>query len=117
MQTPSTTTYSPGDVVLVRIRFTNQSAAKKRPAVVVSVPNYHAARLDAVVVALTTSSQGPYFGDCPIVDWSSAGLMAPTKAKGVIETLERAVFEKKIGALSARDFQDVQASIRLILGL
>lgn len=78
---------------------------------------YHAARLDAVVVALTTGSQGPYFGDCPIVDWSSAGLLGPTKAKGVIETLERSVFEKKIGVLSDRDFQDVQASIRQILGL
>ncbi len=38
---PNTTAYSFGDVVLVPFPFTDQTASKKRPAVVVSADAYH----------------------------------------------------------------------------
>ena len=38
---PSMTGYSFGDVVLVSFPFTDQSAAKQRPAVVISSEAYH----------------------------------------------------------------------------
>ena len=43
-----------GDVVLVPFPFTNQAASKKRPAVVVSSHAYNTARLDVVVMAITS---------------------------------------------------------------
>jgi mRNA interferase MazF len=42
------------DVVLVPFPFTNQAASKKRPAVVVGSRAYNAARLDVVVMAVTS---------------------------------------------------------------
>ncbi len=49
MRTPSS-----GDVVLVPFPFTDQTASKKRPAVVVSSDALHRERVDLVVMAVTT---------------------------------------------------------------
>lgn len=46
--------YSSGDVVLVPFPFTDQSGAKKRPAVVVSGNRYNASRRDLVIMAITS---------------------------------------------------------------
>jgi hypothetical protein len=35
----------------------------------------------------------------------------------VIETIDRAVIERTVGSLSTADLQNVQASVRAILGL
>jgi len=43
-----------GDVVLVPFPFTDQTASKKRPAVVVSSDAYHRDRPDVIVVAITS---------------------------------------------------------------
>jgi mRNA interferase MazF len=53
-----------GDVVLVPFPFTGQRASKKRPAVVVSNHAYSTARLDLIVVAMTSQLQpNPGMGD------------------------------------------------------
>ena len=51
---PNTTSYSFGDVVLVPFPFTDQTAAKKRPAVVVSSELYNRARPDIILMAITS---------------------------------------------------------------
>jgi hypothetical protein len=79
--------------------------------------DYHASRADAVVVALTTNMRGSYFGDCDLIDWQSAGLPRPSKAKGVIQTVEQATIERQYGKLAAPDFARVKDSIRRILEL
>ncbi len=43
-----------GDVVLIRFPFTNQSASKQRPAVIVSSRAYNTAKPDVVVMAITS---------------------------------------------------------------
>ena len=43
-----------GDVVLVRFPFTNQTAFKQRPAVVVSKRTYSETRPDVVIMAITS---------------------------------------------------------------
>jgi mRNA interferase MazF len=47
------TTYSFGDIILVPFPFTDQSAAKKRPAVVVSSDIYNRQRPDIIIMAVT----------------------------------------------------------------
>ena len=106
-----------GDVVIVRIRFTDGEGTKKRPAVIVSGEDYHESRSDAVMVALSTQRAVPYFGDCDLLEWRQAGLPQPTKAKGVIQTIDRSTIETRLGALSSGDYARVQDSIRGILGL
>ena len=111
------TTYEPGAVVLVPFKFADGEATKKRPAVVLSVEAYHASRLDTVIVALTTNTRDSYYGDCNLNDWRAAGLPKPTKAKGVIQTMERQMIERRLGTLSAADLNSVKQSLRDILGL
>jgi mRNA interferase MazF len=56
---PNTTGYSFGDVVLVPFPFTDQTASKKRPAVVVSADAYHQRRQDVIVMAVTSQILRP----------------------------------------------------------
>ena len=115
--TPSLTKCEPGAVVLVRFRFAGQNGSKTRPAVILSVNNYHDSRIDAVMMALTTQTANEFFGDCDLKDWAEAGLPAATKSKGVIQTIEQRSIQKRIGTLSAGDFQRVLESVKEIFGM
>jgi mRNA interferase MazF len=114
---PSSIRFEPGVIVAVKIRFSDGSAVKKRPVVVLTDDIYHAAHADAVVVALTTNLDTLRFGDCMLTDWSAAGLPLPSKAKGSLHTIERSAIEKQYGNLSGEDFKRVRESVRQILGL
>ena len=54
---PRMTAFEFGDVVLVRFPFTDQSATKQRPAVVISSEAYHRARPDLVIMAITSQAR------------------------------------------------------------
>ena len=73
---PSTTAYSFGDVVLVPFPFTDQTASKKRPAVVVSANAYQQGRPDVIVMAVTSQILRPAgtLGEVLLSDWRGAGL-------------------------------------------
>jgi mRNA-degrading endonuclease toxin of MazEF toxin-antitoxin module len=115
--TQSTIRFDPGAVVRVHITFTDGQAAKRRPVVIVTDARYHSSRADAIVVALSSKMDNVYHGDCDIVDWKAAGLPLPTKAKGVVETVDRASIDLQYGNLSNDDLGRVKDSLRLILGL
>ena len=44
-----------GDVILIPIPFTDLSARKRRPVIVISHDDYHQATMDMVVVAMTSN--------------------------------------------------------------
>ena len=107
----------PGAVVLMLFRFTDGQAAKKRPAVILTGEAYHTSRLDTIMVALTTNLADSYVGDCDLLAWHQAGLPRPTKSKGVIQTIERHMVDKRSGTVNTSDFQRLKDSIRSILEL
>ena len=114
------TTYKPGNVVMVRIRFTDSEGIKKRPAVILTDSDYHDSREDAIVVALTSSPHAmanTYYGDYVLSDWRAAHLPQPSKAKGVIQTIERATIERIFGSLTDGDLRNLKDCIRTTLGL
>ena len=77
-----TMAHSFGDVVLVPFPFTDQSGAKKRPAVIVSRSGYHAARRDLIIMAITSQVRHPLgFGEALVADWQVAGLIKPSVLK------------------------------------
>lgn len=117
MTTLSTTPYEPGDVVLVRIVFTDHSGLKTRPAAVVSTAVYHARRGDVIVVPITSNRTNLMFADLALADWGQAGLVRPSVAKAVVQTVERSVIERFLGRLSDRDAGAVRATLRAILDL
>jgi mRNA interferase MazF len=68
--------HSFGDVLLVPFPFTDQSGAKKRPAVIVSRSGYHAGRRDLIIMAITSQVRQPLgFGEALVADWQVAGLI------------------------------------------
>ena len=101
----------------VRYQYTSGIGGKRRPAVVVSCVGYHASKADAVIVPLTTQMNNSYFGDYDLMDWSAAGLSQRSRAKGVIETIERSTIERIVGKLSLRDLNAIKESLRRILEL
>lgn len=113
----STIPIEPGAVVRVEIRFTEGQRKKRRPAVVLSGDAYHGSRADTVVLALSSKMDVTYHGDCELLDYKGAGLTAPTKAKGVIETVTQTSIDLRYGLLTTEDFERIKNSVREILNL
>ena len=85
-----TMAHSFGDVVLVPFPFTDQSGAKKRPAVIVSSSGYNANRRDLIIMAITSQMRTPPgFGEVLVADWQAAWLIKPSVLKPVFTTIEQ----------------------------
>ena len=100
----------PGDVVLVRFPFTSLRAAKKRPAVVISRPDFSERNGDVVVMALTGAAQED--DALALEDWKAAGLVKPTWIKPLLATLDLGIVAKRLGALSTRDCRKVSEALQ-----
>ena len=106
-----------GDVVLVPFPFTDQTTSKKRPAVVVSNRAYNTARLDIIVMAITSQRRrNPGLGDVWITHWQAAGLLKPSVAKPVFATLEQRLVLRRLGALDDDDQAVLRKAISEIIG-
>lgn len=76
------TNYKFGDVVLVPFPFTDQSASKKRPAVVVSSSAYHAGHINLIISGVSSQvSASPRVGEIVLANWKKAGLIGPSVVK------------------------------------
>jgi mRNA interferase MazF len=103
-----------GTVILVPFPFSDQTGAKKRPAVVVSGIEYNARRRDLVILAVTSQLRSPPgFAEALLADWQSAGLVKPSALKPIFATLEQSLVIRSMGVLSADDL----AALRHILSL
>ncbi|MBL8228421.1 MAG: type II toxin-antitoxin system PemK/MazF family toxin [Bryobacterales bacterium] len=100
----------PGDVVIGA--FPGAQMTKARPAVVLSTENYHLNRPDVIVGIITTQDpRPPSPTDCPVADWTVAGLHAPSWFRLFLVTLPRCGV-RKVGRLSPRDWMAVQTCFR-----
>ncbi len=114
---PSTTSYKFGDVVLVPFPFTDQTARKQRPAVVVSSAQYHRERRDIILLAITSQvSTSRFRGEATIALWREAGLLKPSVLKPVITTVERGLVRRKLGKLEDPDLSELRRLLSAILG-
>jgi mRNA interferase MazF len=88
----------PGDIWVADIRYTDGSASKKRPILVLWLDAN-----DAVVAAIT--SAGPRSqADLRLADWRSSGLRtASTVRLSRLDSLEQTLFIHRLGAVSAGD--------------
>ena len=105
-----------GTIILVPFPFTDQSAAKQRPAVVVSSSAYHRARQDLILMPITSQLRVNAFGDLLVQDWQAARLLMPSAIKPVLATLAQNLVITPLGALSARDQAALKALIPQLLG-
>ncbi|MEI9992360.1 MAG: type II toxin-antitoxin system PemK/MazF family toxin [Rhizomicrobium sp.] len=106
-----------GDVVLVPFPFTDQTTSKKRPAVIVSSNPYGQAKLDVVLMAITSQlrpSPGGY--EVGLADWRAAGLLKESVVKPIFATVEKKLVLKTLGRLGGADASAVKKAIGEILG-
>ncbi len=102
---------SPGDVV--RAPFIGATGVKRRPTVVISSALYNSSHLDVLVAELTTQlGRATTATDYILRDWQTAGLHRPSAFRLYVNT-HRAADVAFIGRLSDRDWQEVQARLRL----
>ena len=105
-----------GDLVLVPFPFSDQSATKRRPAVVVSSAAYHRERPDLVILAVTSQVRpAGGVGEAAVVKWKEAGLLKPSVLKPVLATIERSLVLRKLGRLE-EDRRALREVLRMVLG-
>ena len=111
------TAYKFGDIVLVPFPFTDQSAVKRRPAVVISSQAYHRSRPDIVIMAVT-SQQATILsvGEAQVQDWREAGLLKPSVLKPVLTTIDPTLIQKKLGQLTLADQALLRQALTQIIG-
>jgi mRNA interferase MazF len=103
---------------LIWLEFPGAVMTKRRPAVVLSSTEYHAARPD-VIVGLVTSQISKSVGptDHVLSDWNSAGLRKPSAFRTFLATLPKSAVLARIGKLSAADWQRVRACVARAIAL
>ena len=111
------TGYEFGDVVLVPFPFTDQSAIKRRPAIVISSAAYHRARPDLLIMAVTSQHPSTLsVGEVLVQDWRGAGLLKPSVLKPVLTTIDPALVLKRLGRLTPSDQAALRQALTTILG-
>jgi mRNA interferase MazF len=109
--------HSFGDVVLVPFPFTDQSGAKKRPAVIVSGNAYNTSRRDLVIMAITSQMRQPLgFAEALVANWQAAGLIKPSVLKPVFTTIEQGLVVRTMGKLSADDLRALRETVAQTIG-
>jgi mRNA interferase MazF len=113
---PSTTAFEFGDIILVRFPFTDQSAVKQRPAVVISSDAYHRARPDILIMAITSQARSrPALGEAPIRHWKKAWLIKPSVFKPLLATVERTLVRRHLGQLEPEDLRVLRELLPTLL--
>ena len=106
-----------GDIVLVPFPFTDQTAVKKRPAVIVSHHLYNRSKPDVVVMAVTSQLRpNPELGEVWLNHWQVAGLLKPSAVKPVFATLEQRLIIRQLGRLADDDKTTLRQAMGQILG-
>lgn len=101
--------FSKNEVILVRYPFSDLTAAKVRPAVVVGALDRSP---DYLIVPLTSRTNRLAKGEFTLGDWRSAGLNLPTAVKRGVYTIHNKNILKSVGHLSAADALQLQQSLR-----
>lgn len=109
--------YRQGDIVLVKVIFSEGSGVKKRPALIISSNDYHNHRQEVIIAAVTSNIDRLLPGDTKIKDWQKSGLKYPSIVTGIIQTFKVNIIERKLGSLSSVDFLNFQNNLKKSLGL
>ncbi len=108
---PSTISFDQGDVVLVPFPFTDLTAIKQRPALVLSPERLNKVRADLVVAAITSQIPEP-LGEGEVLlseaDLQAAGLPKRSIVKlGKIFTIHQGLTRKKLGRIPQSTLEEI----------
>ncbi|HDN65150.1 MAG TPA: type II toxin-antitoxin system PemK/MazF family toxin [Methanosarcinales archaeon] len=110
-RTPIMTIYEQGDIVLVSFPFTDLTAVKKRPALVVSANWYNKRYRDVVLVAVT-SRVPPILDELDYriteSDFKTGKLYKDSVVKlGKVFTIENSLIRRKICGLRSQTMEEI----------
>ena len=110
--TPSTTSYRPGDLVLVAFPYSGRAETRNRPALVI----LDTGDLDVVLARVTTQQyRSPH--DVSLSDWRGAGLLAPSVVRThKLATLEKRLIRRHLGSVEPGDRERLAAVLRQAYG-
>lgn len=106
--------YSKHDIILVRYPFSDLSASKVRPAVIVSAP--HPSQ-DLFITPLTSKINSLLAGEFILSNWAESGLNVATAVKRGVYTVHERLVIKVIGQLNTTDANQLEESLRYWFGL
>jgi mRNA interferase MazF len=111
------TTFRFGDIVLVPFPFTDQTAIKKRPAIVVSSQDYNRHRPDIILMAVTSQTgSADFYGDMAVRQWQKAGLLKPSVVKPICTTIEKKLVLKTLGRLVQEERAVLNKTMQTVFG-
>ena len=110
-------TYKQFDVVVVPFPFTDKTASKKRPALVISDEAFNLSLRKSVMAMITTTGHSPWMLDILIIDLAASGLKTPSLIRMKLFTLDNALILKKIGTLTKSDLERVKNSLEQLFML
>lgn len=104
-------------VVRVPFPFTDRSAAKSRPALVLSdAAHFNTPAGHSVLAMITSAVHAPWPLDCPLTDLAAAGLSAPSKVRFKLFTLDHRLVRGELGRLGPGDRRLVEAALASLFG-
>lgn len=104
-------------VVKVPFPFTDRTATKNRPALVLSdAVAFNAPAGHSVMAMITSAGNAPWPLDCPLADLVAAGLPSPSLVRFKLFTLDHRLVRGQIGSLASADSKSVVAALRRLLG-
>lgn len=110
-------TYERGEVVRVPFPFTDRTATRNRPALVLSSASAFNQSAGHVVLAMITSAaNAPWPLDCAIEDLAAAGLPAPSVVRCKMFTLDTRLIRGTLGQLSSADTHRVKQALSRLWG-
>jgi len=109
---PPMTNFKKGEVHLAEIIFTDATATKKRPVVIISGRQYNEKRDEVIVLPITSNVIRKIYGDVTIKNWESAGLLFPSAVTGIITTIKKLMLQKKLGQLNREDWLKVEDCLK-----
>jgi mRNA interferase MazF len=108
-------TYKRFDVVVVPFPFTDRTATKKRPALVLSSERFNLGIDHSVVAMITTASHSTWPLDIDIANLADAGLKVPSIIRMKLFTMDHKLIQKKIGHLSLQDQKSIESTLQSLL--
>ena len=111
------TSFSRGDIVLVKFVFADEKGAKQRPGLIVSTDRYHQGRRETIRAAITSNVGRLLVGDYKIKAWRDSGLLSPSIVTGIVRTVKHDMVAGKMGELPASELHAVENKLCEILAL
>ena len=109
--------HPPFTLVRVPFPFTDRQSQKRRPSLVLSIPEYQQRNNHLLLAMVTTAARSNWRFDWPIQDLANAGLKRPCVVRFKLFSLDQRLVLDPLGELSSKDQQGVVQQLQVLLGM